>query len=70
VAQVVTEGRMNLDSFHTAEQRIDYLNEQETLIQSFVGRLADDGGKTSESAWPIYDGINPEKYGRSEYCIC
>jgi hypothetical protein len=70
MAQVVTEGRMNLDSFHTAEQRIDYLNEQETLIQSFVDRLADDGGRTSEKAWPIYDGINPEKYGRSKYRIC
>jgi hypothetical protein len=41
---------MNLDNFHNAEQRIDYLNEQETLIQSFVYRLADDGGKTSEAA--------------------
>jgi hypothetical protein len=40
---------MNLNSFHTAEQRIDYLNEQETQHPSSATPLRIEGnaGKSS-----------------------
>jgi hypothetical protein len=61
---------MNLDSFHNEQLRIDYLKEQNNLIQKFIGDIADYAEISTDLAWPNYDGINPEKYGGSKYRIC